>query len=323
MKYGHDPEGECDSRLLFFLLRDFPITCDNERDPVSYETLKPFVARDSIVYEFAPDGSTTCWDAASLYMTLCAMRERAGGQGPYRHPIHGCIVPFPNVELVYLTARTSGPLMRAAMKKMMWDIATAAVAGTRAVVTCLATIQLCAEPMTLLHPLQRLVGVTVTDDLAKTILHATVTSAGMLSAVHSGIAGYCAKRQRDKQQEYGRRLDKKKASESKWAAYGELKRKRRGKRSEDGAQFARPSGLLWKQMAILTLRRVGLPNELIREIGRRAELPRWKRRRENAHELLRHDVRNYVRGMHVSSSPCHSTDAVCTSWKNIRTNARS
>jgi hypothetical protein len=270
MDYGHDPNGECDSRLFFFPLRDFPITCDNERDPVSYEALKPFVARDSIVYEFSPDGSTTCWDAASLYMTLCAMRERAGGQGPYRHPIHGCIVPFSNMELVYLTARTSGPLMKAALKKMMWDIATAAVAGTGVVVTCLATLRLCAEPMTLLHPLQRLVGVTVTDDLAKTILHAAVTSAGMLGAIHSGIAGYRAKRWRDKQQDYGRRLETKKASEAKRTAYGEFRRKRRGERSEDGAHFAPPSGSLRKQM---TLRQVGLPNELIREIGRRAELP--------------------------------------------------
>jgi hypothetical protein len=273
MDYGHDPNGECDSRLLFFPLRDFPIMCDNERDPVSCEALKPFVARDSIVYEFLPDGSTTCWDAASLYITLCAMRDRAGGQGPYRHPIHGCIVPFPNVELVYLTARTSGPLMKAAMKKMLWDIATTAVAGTGVVVTCLATIRLCTEPMTLLHPLQRLVGVTVTDDLAKTILHATVTSAGMLSAIHASLAGYRAKRQRDKQQEYGLRLEKKKASESKRAAYGELKRKRKGKRSEDGVHFTPPSGSFRKQMAILTLRRRGLPNELIHEIGRRTELP--------------------------------------------------
>lgn len=271
--YGHDPQGDCDPRLLFYPLRTFPITCDNQRDPVSYEDLKPFVGRDSIVYEFSPDGGTTCWDAASLYMTLCSMRKLAGGHGPYRHPLHGCIVPFSNVELVYLTARTSGTMMKAAMKKMLWDIAGAASAGTVAVAACLTMYNMCVEPTSLLHPLQRLLGIPETDDLAQTMIYMAVSSSAVLGTLKSGVAGYAVKEAWDKRREYERRLKDKKATAQKSTAYEAFLRGRKRRRLEGGAYFEVPGPDARKRATIISLRRRGLPNELIREIGRRAELP--------------------------------------------------
>jgi hypothetical protein len=153
--YRH--ELECDKRLLFYPLSKFPIECDNSQDPVSYDELTPHVSRNSIVYEFTPNGGTLCWDAASLYMTLEAMRH-AQGEDVYRHPIHNCIISLKNVQVIFLTARLSSKALQAALKRMLRRLTNVGLAGAEIVVACMSFYKMCMDPTYLIGPLESILG---------------------------------------------------------------------------------------------------------------------------------------------------------------------
>jgi hypothetical protein len=150
---------DCDKRLLFYPLSKFPIKCDNSQDPISFEELAPYVGRKSIVYEFSPDGSTTCWDAASLYLTLEAMKGARGG-GVYRHPIHNCIISDEDVQMIFHTARLSTVDIRKALKEMLTRLRRIAVAGSEIAMVCFTYYQFCMNPTWLMDPLNQLLALS-------------------------------------------------------------------------------------------------------------------------------------------------------------------
>jgi hypothetical protein len=228
--FAHDPAGKCDSRLLFYPLRKFPVECDNDTDPVTLDELAPIVNKDTIVYEFTPDESTRCWDAASLYMTLRSQQQREGGDGQYPHPLNNCIVPFSNVQLIFLTARLCEPQMRAALKNMLWKIAHATLAGAVVTASCLTLYNMCLNPQSLISPLQQLLGYPVTDDMAHTLLDIAVTSMGAYHAYDGARVAKTLTGDLSERRDVLRQLDALRASNIKKKAYEELlaRRKNRG-----------------------------------------------------------------------------------------------
>lgn len=90
-------------------------------------------------------------------MALEATRA-SRGDNVYRHPIHNCIIPDSNVEIVFITARTSSKAMKEQLKLMLKQAGRLALGTAGVTVACMSLVTLCIDPSLLIEPLTRLLG---------------------------------------------------------------------------------------------------------------------------------------------------------------------